>query len=98
SQQQFAGSIEQNATATTVFDLRNASANPIRVLGAKASCRCVAIDDLPLTLGPNESKPIRVRLVAGNVPGVQRESAELLFDDSASSITLGVTALVHPNP
>ncbi|MGB7327295.1 MAG: glycosyltransferase, partial [Rubripirellula sp.] len=42
SQQQFAGSIEQNATATTVFDLRNASANPIRVLGAKASCRCVA--------------------------------------------------------
>ena len=98
SQQQFAGQLEQNATGTAVFELRNASAKPIRVLGAKASCRCVAIDDLPLTLGPKETKPIRIRLVAGSVAGVQRESAELLFDDSTPNITLGVTALVHPNP
>jgi hypothetical protein len=98
SQQQFAGQLEQNATGTAVFELQNASTKPIRVLGAKASCRCVAIDDLPLTLGPNETKPIRVRLVAGTVAGVQRESAELLFDDSTPSITLGVTTFVHPNP
>jgi hypothetical protein len=98
SQQRFAGEVSQSETATAIFDLQNASSKPIRVLGAKASCRCVAIDDLPLTLGPKETKPIRVRLVAGSVAGVQRESAELLFDDSTSSITLGVTALVHPNP
>ena len=94
----YAGEVHPDATATTTFELRNVSDRPIRVLGAKASCRCVAIDDLPLTLGPKETKAIRVQLVAGKVPGVQRESAELLFDDSTPNLTLGVTALVHPNP
>jgi hypothetical protein len=98
SSQQFAGEVFPRERATTVFELRNASDHSIRVLGAKASCRCVAIDDLPLTIGPKEIKPIRIHLVARDVPGVQRETAELLFDDSASSITLGVTALVHSNP
>lgn len=98
SQQRFAGQVTPDETATTAFELRNVASRSIRVLGAKASCRCVAIDDLPLTLEPGESKPIRLRLVAGHTPGLQRESAELLFDDSASSITLVVTALVHPNP
>lgn len=70
----------------------------IRVLGAKATCRCVAIDDLPLTLNPGETKAIEVRLFASSETGLQRERAQLLFDDSATNITLAVTALVHPNP
>jgi len=45
SQQQFAGKVSPDATATAVFELQNISGQPIRVLGAKASCRCVAIDD-----------------------------------------------------
>lgn len=98
SQQRFAGQVQPDETTTTEFELRNVSARPIRVLGAKASCRCVAIDDLPLTLGPGESKSIAIQLIASHVPGIQRESAKLLFDDSASSITLVVTAMVHPNP
>jgi dolichol-phosphate mannosyltransferase len=98
SQQQFAGAVLPDEKATTVFELQNASDVPIRVLGAKASCRCVAIDDLPLTIGPQQARSIRVHLIAGHVPGLQRESAELLFDDSTPNLTLGVTALVHPNP
>jgi len=95
--ERFVGQIEVNKQATATFRLRNASSLPIRIVGARASCGCVAIEDLPVTVPAWESKAIRISLKSMDEPGLQRETATLICDDSASQLVLGVTALVHPN-
>jgi hypothetical protein len=95
--ERFIGEVEASQQVTTAFLLRNISGEPIRILGADASCGCVAIEDLPVTVPANESQSIRISLRGSAKPGVQRETATLICDDSASQLTLGVTALVHPN-
>jgi len=97
SQEKFIGVVGENEKGTATFDIVNVTTVPIRIIGAKASCRCVAVQDLPVTLGPKEEKSIRVSVYGGSKAGPQRESAYLFCDDSASELTLSVTVLVQPN-
>ncbi|TWT79746.1 Undecaprenyl-phosphate mannosyltransferase [Planctomycetes bacterium CA13] len=98
SSDKFVGVLDADEKATATFRVRNASATPIRILGAKASCRCVALEDLPITIEPSQTEWIRVSMYGRSESGPQRESAFLICDDSTSGLTLNVTALVHPNP
>lgn len=98
SPQKFAGVIAPEQTATAVFRVRNATNKPVRIYGARGSCRGVTTDDLPLTLAPRETRAIRIHLVANQAEGIQLEIAELLFDDFSLNARLGVMALVRRNP
>ncbi|MGB7323436.1 MAG: glycosyltransferase, partial [Rubripirellula sp.] len=98
SAEKFIGSVESNEKATVAFRIRNRSSSPIRILGAEATCRCLAIQDLPVTIEPFATKAIHLSLFGAGRRGRQRESAKLICDDSASELTLNVTALVHSNP
>lgn len=49
--------------ATFAFRLRNLSGQPVRVVGADASCGCVAVDDLPLTIDPGTDVEMRAWFV-----------------------------------
>ena len=92
----FAGEVGENEFTDVAYRLQNSSSQPIRVLGAKASCSCIAILDLPTTVEAGGTREIRLRLKGRTPNRVQRESAELLFDDSALRIVLNVTAIVLP--
>lgn len=93
----FAGVVEPSEIATVKYKLKNLSSRPVRIVGAKTSCRCFAIKDLPLTIGPFENKSIDVKLNARATSGIQREFANLLFEDFGPSATLNMTVLVRPN-
>ena len=93
--EQFAGSVTVGQRVSRTFSLKNVSNRPVRVVGAKTSCRCIGTQDLPLELPPGQSRSLRIDLVASEAAGVQREFAQLVLDDSSPALVLGVTALVH---
>lgn len=93
----YAGEVNRNEFVDVTYRLSNPTHSPVRVLGAKASCSCIAILDLPTTVDPKSDKLIRLRVTGRTVGRLQRESAELVFDDSALRIVLNATALVRPN-
>lgn len=93
----FAGDVKQNDYVDVIYTLSNPTSAPVRVLGAKASCSCIAILDLPTTVEPGSEKAIRLRVKGIRADTLQRESAELFFDDSALRMVLNATAVVRPN-
>ncbi len=90
----YVGRLQAEQFGSATFQIRNYSNQSIRILGAKASCRCVALDDLPITLTPGTSGDLHIRMKArrGGLPQLQREMATLITDDPARSLTLTVTA------
>ena len=64
SPSKFAGSVKEGDFAEVSFRLSNFSAQGIRVIGAKSSCSCLAILDLPVSIESWESKQIRVLVFA----------------------------------
>lgn len=94
------GSLSADEIGTATFELANYGTAPIRILGAKSTCRCMALDDLPMTILAGESGTVHVRVTARGAiqQQLQRESATLIFDDPARSATLTVTAIVLPAP
>jgi hypothetical protein len=95
-----AGDLKDGQTASVAFNLMNYSSRPIHVAGAKASCKCLAWDDLPLTIPPGASRQVTIRVRGqGPDPRIQRETAYLAFDEHASAQTaLSVTVRVRPSP
>jgi hypothetical protein len=45
-----------------VVTLTNHTNHPVRIIGGSATCRCVATDDLPIALGPDESQAVHVEM------------------------------------
>ncbi len=93
----FAGEVKQNEFVDVSFKLRNPTSSPVRVLGAKASCTCIAILDLPVTIEAGDERIVRLRVYGRTADTLQRESAELRFDDSALRLALNATTIVRPN-
>lgn len=99
SSTRYAGHLQDGQIALISFDLTNYSDQSVQVLGAKSTCNCMALKDLPLEFAPGASGTVRISLRAtgGNKPQLQRESATLIFDDPARMLTLTVTASVTPS-
>ena len=94
-----AGDLTDGQTAAVTFELTNYGSRPVRIAGAKATCKCLAWDDLPMTVAPGASRQITIRVRGrGPAPRVQRESAYLVVDDAATFVALTVTARVKPSP
>ncbi len=94
------GQISPGEMGTAQFEIMNFSFQVVRVIGAKSTCKCVALSDLPLTIPPGESRPFKV-LLEGNSSSravLQREAATLVLDDPSRFLTLSVTATVVPSP
>jgi len=57
-------------TRKAVFVIRNLTSEPVRVLGVTTSCSCLSTDELPVTIGPRSSRPMRVSIkLGGDQPG-----------------------------
>lgn len=78
------------------FRLRNVSGRPVRVVGAKSDCGCVAVDDLPLTVDARQAAEMRLRFSPRptEVGLLIRHKTVLLLDVDNPTIVLTVTARV----
>ena len=66
-------------TATTT--IRNLSFAPIRVIGVLATCNCLAVTGLPLTIEPRQSSELELRIHLGSASGEVKQMANILIDD-----------------
>lgn len=60
----------------------NWSAQPIRVIGGSSDCSCNATGGLPLTIPPNDSRPIELQMAFSKSPGIFTRKVWLLADDN----------------
>jgi hypothetical protein len=56
------GEGRRGETREVTVRLVNHAGHTVECIGGTANCACMTTDDLPLTLGPGESRPVRVRM------------------------------------
>lgn len=59
---------EVGSSPRVVFNLANKSARPIKVVGARSSCTCMALDGLPATVEAGSSLELRVDVQPADKP------------------------------
>lgn len=93
------GEVPVGREAVAVFQLRNFAGYPITVLGAKATCGCMATDDLPLTVEPRGSANLKLRFKTGmrQAGKLVRHTALLCFDVDTAPVRLGASVEVLPS-
>lgn len=91
-----AGDVVAGMETVVCFRLRNLAATPVRVVGAQASCGCVAVDDLPLALPPGESADLSIRFTppARDVGKTIRHYVLLALDVDHPPVSLWAKARV----
>lgn len=72
-------SLGDRCTATTT--VRNLSFSPIRVVGAMATCSCLAATGLPLTIAPRQTDELKFTIVIQSPRSKVEEIANVLIDD-----------------
>lgn len=95
-----AGDVVVGVESVVRFRLKNLAGTPVRVVGAQASCGCVAVDDLPLTLPPGESAHLSIRFtpLARDVGKTIRHYVLLALDVDHPPVSLWAKARVLPPP
>lgn len=93
-----AGEVAAREEARVAFRLKNLTAGPLRVVGAKADCACMAFDDLPLAIEPGEWGKMTVRFVPreAEVGQVVEHSVLLYLDATSVPVVLRAQAEVVP--
>jgi hypothetical protein len=74
------------------FLVQNCTIHSVRVLGAAGICRapgCVSVKDLPLTIPPLSTRPLRIEVYAGRQEGPFHLETTL-FTDCAGQSELGI--------
>ena len=89
------GECETGTRHVAKFTVTNLTNHPIRVVGSEEGCPCLTLDELPITLGPHESRDISVRAyVSGK--GEYSEAVLLYIDDGElRSVLVHIRALVQ---
>ena len=75
-------------TLETTVEVTNWTAASVRLIGGTSDCSCVATSDLPLTLGPHETKQLRVRVSLVREPGLFNRKAVFWTDDREHPVLL----------
>src|SRR5262249_20186873 len=83
------GEGEAGTSRTSPVELVNRTDAPIRIIGGSSDCSCVTTDDLPISIGPNESRSLTVRVRFVGPPGIFSRTFVLFTEDQS----LGVIGL-----
>ncbi|MBI2804594.1 MAG: hypothetical protein HYX68_06370 [Planctomycetes bacterium] len=62
-------------------DVANWTDEPVRLIGGTADCSCTVLHDLPITIAPNETRSVAVRIALSGRPGIFTRKAAFLVDD-----------------
>ncbi len=75
--------------ATTLIssvEVHNWTDEPLRVYGGTSDCGCIATSDLPITIPPQETRAVSVRMnIPNSAPGTLSRKVELLTDHPRQS-------------
>ena len=71
---------EPGQTLEATVEVVNRTAEPVRIYGGTSDCSCIATQDLPLTLAPNEARELTVKVRLPGTPGFFNRKAWLLTD------------------
>jgi hypothetical protein len=63
-------------------ELTNRTAQDIRVIGGTTDCSCTVLNDLPVAIGPGETRSLTVSMTMTGRPGVFNRKANFLVDDA----------------
>jgi HYDIN/CFA65/VesB family protein len=90
------GILRKGETSCVVFQLRNMSKEPIKLLGARTSCTCVTIDGVPTTIEPETVSPLKV-FVHSDTLSSRYEERISFFTDMADqpSVTLRIFGIIR---
>jgi hypothetical protein len=72
---------------TTTLTIENPTSEPFRVLGARICCGLEAVDPLPLTVPPYESRELTLRFRCIGEPGAERKMLYDLFVERDDDMT-----------
>lgn len=75
---------------TATVHLINLSDSPCAIVGARASCSCIATEELPVTLGPREHRDLHVVLTVGREPGTSFEQSVVYQTDRPTQPRLNI--------
>jgi len=73
-----------------VFDIQltNWTDRPVRIVGGTSDCTCIATASLPITLGPNENRSIKVLVNFRGGNGSFQHRFQLLTDDDTQRVVI----------
>lgn len=63
------GEMPPGQVQTASFVLKNLGDRPVKLIGAKASCSCTAVDGVPVTVAPSGSREVTFRVATPSQPG-----------------------------
>ncbi len=81
----------------TTVELVNRTDRPVRIIGGTSDCSCVTTKDLPVSLGPGESRPVSIRVGLPTTLGLfNRQALFWTDDDQARTIVFPLTGRIEP--
>jgi hypothetical protein len=80
------GSVGEERTFSV--NLVNRSEYPITCIGGTTTCGCVATSDLPVTLSPGESRPIRVQMIFKGGKGAFQHRFTIYTDNKSQGFAV----------
>lgn len=89
-------SLEPDEKKEYSLTLRNLTTRPLLVAGARNSCNCLTTSAIPVEIPPFDLRAIKLKILAGSVPGPLNQKVSLFIADSEGThelvipITCGV--------
>jgi Protein of unknown function (DUF1573) len=77
---QSVGIVGRREERAVFFKLTNMSNRVVRILGAKSSCTCLVVDQLPVVVPPHGAFRLRIRVRPKSRPGQIAERVTLITD------------------
>jgi hypothetical protein len=95
-----AGEVVPGQKATVAFRMRNLTSGEVCILGAQADCRCVAYNDLPMTLEAKSEAEMHVSFTSSrrDVGHTLRHDVSLYLDVNSPPVVLTAEATVIEHP
>jgi hypothetical protein len=91
------GSGAPGQSVETTVELLNRTGRPVRIIGGTSDCSCVTTKDLPVSLGPGESRLVSIRVGLPTTLGLfNRQAVFWTDDDQARTIVFPLIGSIEP--
>ena len=80
------GEVDSGTAVSSTYVIRNESSRPITIQGARESCSCAMMSDLPCVIKPGASRPIELKVTTPDEAGPFAGTISLYTDDSDTPV------------
>jgi hypothetical protein len=75
------GESQPGEVRQVIVAVKNWADSPIKLVGGTKDCSCTVLNDLPVTIPPNEARSVAVSIRMPRAPGIFTRKASFLVDD-----------------